>query len=153
MIFIKNNQKKIIVNIHRLHECAQIMLKFLKYQDFDLSINLTTNTTIQKYNKKFRGKDKPTDILSFPFHENLKAGKRIDAKIKDNKNLGDIIISLEYAQKDAKTTWNRKFDDHLIALLAHGIAHLIGYDHQTDTEFKAMLKMEKALLKVVNIKY
>jgi rRNA maturation RNase YbeY len=167
MIIIKNRQRKIKVDIKDLHAKTQKMLGVLNkifsnkninyqdinYQDFDLGIMLTTNNTIQKLNKKFRAKDKPTDILSFPFHENLKAGQAINVKSDEDKNLGDIIISLEFAQNDATTTWNRKFDEHLIALLAHGIAHLIGYDHIADQDFDQMSKFERMLLKSVGIKY
>ena len=163
MIIIKNRQRKIKVDIKDLHAKTQKMLSVLGnkvltkkdalYQDFDLGIMLTTNNTIQKLNKKFRGKDKPTDILSFPFHENLKAGQIINVKSDEDKNLGDIIISLEFAQKDAVTTWNRKFDEHLVALLAHGITHLIGYDHLTDKDFDEMSEVERQLLKSVGIKY
>lgn len=158
MIVIKNRQRKIKVNIKDLHAKTQKMLGVLSnqdinYQDFDLGIMLTTNKTIRKFNKQFRGKDKPTDILSFPFHDYLKPGQKIKIKTPEDKNLGDIIISLEFAQKDASITWNRKFDEHLIALLAHGIAHLIGYDHLTDKDFNSMLKVERTLLTSVGIKY
>ena len=64
----------------------------------------------------------------------------------EDKNLGDLIISLEYVQKDAPKTWDRTFDDHMIALIAHGIAHLLGYDHIIDKDFAVMLKVEKKLL-------
>jgi probable rRNA maturation factor len=153
MISIKNRQKKIVISTQKLHNNILKILKSLKYQDFDLGILLTTNKTIRKLNKTFRGKDRPTDILSFPFHANLKAGQKIIVKSPEDKNLGDIIISLEFAQKDASTTWNRKLDEHLTALLAHGIAHLIGYDHITDQDFNKMVKIEKKLLKFVGIKY
>ncbi len=163
MIVIKNRQRKIKVDTKDLHAKAFKMLgvlnnkilnnKDINYQDFDLGILLTTNKTIRKFNKQFRGKDKPTDILSFPFHDYLKPGQKIKIKSPEDKNLGDLIISLEFAQKDAKTTWNRQFNEHLIALIAHGIAHLIGYDHMNDKDFDKMLKVELELLKSVGIKY
>ena len=172
MIVIKNRQRKIKVNVKDLHAKTQKMLGVLNkilsnkdityqdikhqeinYQDFDLGILLTTNKSIRKFNKQFRGKDKPTDILSFPYHDYLKPGQKIIIKSPEDKNLGDLIISLEFTQKDAKITWNRKFDEHLIALLAHGIAHLLGYDHITDQDFAKMLKVESLLLKSVGTKY
>lgn len=147
MILIKNKQRKIKVDIKKMHTKTQKMLGMLGYLDFDLGILLTTNKTIRKFNKTFRDKDKPTDVLSFPYHDYLKPGQKIKPKSIEDKNLGDIIISLEYAQKDAEKTWHRKLDDHVIALLAHGLAHLIGYDHLTDDQFKKMLKIEHLLLK------
>ncbi len=144
MIFIKNNQKKIKVSEKALTLKAKKMLAFLKYQDFDLNIWLTTNATIKRFNNKYRGKNKPTDILSFPYHE-LKAGETIKVVDPDDKNLGDIIISLEYVQKDAPN-WKQTFVQRLHVLLAHGVAHLLGYDHQTEDEFTVMNNLEKKLL-------
>lgn len=146
MITIKNSQKTTPINTQTLRRKTQAMLKKAGYPDLDLGIWLTTNTTIRRYNKKYRGKDKATDILSFPFHTTLKPGQKIKVTSEDDKNLGDIIISVAYTQKEAMRTWNRTFDEHLVALIAHGIAHLLGHDHETDKEWKAMLAVEHQLL-------
>lgn len=151
MITIKNTQRKIKINQTHIQELAAAMLQALNYKDFDLGIWFTTNKTIHHYNKTYRGKDKPTDILSFPFHPELKPGERIRAHSPEDKNLGDLIISLEYVQKDAPVRWNRTFDEHMVVLLAHGITHLLGYDHETDEEFAVMQKVEKKLLKAVKL--
>ena len=146
MIFIQNRQRKISVDIDKLKKMIQKMLKILNYEDFDISILLTTNATLRTYNREFRKKDMPTDILSFPYHTDLVAGKRINVKIPEDKNLGDIIISLEYVQKKAPE-WGRSFEEHLKVLIAHGITHLLNYDHMTDQTFKVMSKVETKLLK------
>lgn len=146
MITIKQRQRKITVNTKKLTSIAQTMLNTAGYSDFDLGILLTTNATIRKYNKKYRNKDKATDILSFPYNAQLKAGQTIAVRDESDKNLGDLIISLEYAEKDAGKTWNRTFDEHLAALLAHGIAHCLGYDHIDDKDFEIMQKFEKKLM-------
>ena len=98
MIKIINKQRKITLDSKEVKKDVQRMLIILGYQDFDIAIWFTTNATICKYNKKYLNKDMPTDILSFPFHENLKPGQKIVAVSDDDRNLGDIIISLEYAQ-------------------------------------------------------
>lgn len=149
MIKIINRQRKIVVDCKYLEFVIQTMLTELLYSDFDIAILLTTNASIRKFNREFRDKDKATDILSFPFYPFLKPGKRIKAISPDEKNLGDIVISLAYVQKKAPE-WNRSFSEHLVALLAHGIAHLLNYDHQTDEEFKVMNKIEKRLIQAVN---
>lgn len=99
MILIRNTQKKININQKKLQQDAQKILDILGYNDFDLGIWLTTNTTIKKYNHNYRNKDKPTDILSFPYHSDLKAGDKISATTDEDRNLGDIIISPEYVKK------------------------------------------------------
>jgi len=148
MIAIRNTQRNIKINQKHIEQQAQAMLAALNYADFDLGIWFTTNKTIQHYNKTYRNKDKPTDILSFPFHPTLKPGQRIKITSPEDKNLGDLIISLEFVKKDAPIRWNRSFDEHLKILLAHGIAHLLGYDHETDEEFAIMQKVEKKLLTI-----
>lgn len=146
MILIKNSQRSITIDTAHLKKDAQIVLDALKYGDFDLGIWLTTNRTIHRYNRDYRHKNKPTDILSFPFYPELKAGERIVAASDEEKNLGDLIISLEYVQADAKKL-GVTFEQRMKRLLVHGICHLLGYDHIEDADYKVMYKKEMALLK------
>jgi len=146
MIKIRNTQKKIKIDEKKVYKIAHDILAILDYSNFDLGIWLTTDKTIQKYNKLYRKKDKPTDILSFQFHEEIKAGQRIKAKTKD---LGDLIISLEYAERDANKL-DKPLLENLTTLLVHGICHLIGYDHKTDEDYKKMHSRELYILKKLN---
>lgn len=146
MITIRNTQRKIKINLTKLKQNAQKILDALDYADFDLGIWLTTNNTIQKYNREYRNKDKPTDILSFPFHPKLKAGERITVKSPDDKNLGDLIIAPEYVKTHAKKL-GIAFEQHMEVLLVHGICHLLGYDHSKDKDYEIMGKKEQMLLK------
>ena len=147
MISIRNTQRTVKISSAKIKREAQAMLTALGYADFDLGIWITTNKTIRHYNKTYRSKDKPTDILSFPYHTTLKAGQKIVVKSPEDCNLGDLIISAEYVLKDAPVKWDRGFDEHMTVLLAHGIAHLLNYDHITDDEFAVMQKVETKLLK------
>lgn len=147
MITIKNSQRKIKVDTKQLKRDAQTILDSLDYADFDLGILLTSNKTIQKYNRDYRGKDKPTDILSFSYHDDLKAGERIKAKSEEDKNLGDLIIAPEYVVEEAKKL-GVTFEQRMQRLLVHGVCHLLGYDHEIDADYKIMLKKEMALLRL-----
>ena len=142
------DEQKMPTNKEQLKKDAQRILEYLEYSDFDLGIMLADNATIHEYNKKHRNKDKPTDILSFPFHDKLKAGKRIEAKTDEQKNLGDIIISPEYVQEDL-SSWGQSFDERMRVLLVHGICHLLGYDHIKDEDYEIMQKKEEELLKLL----
>jgi probable rRNA maturation factor len=146
MITIKNTQRSAKLSVSRIKTQVQEMLATAGYPDYDVSIWFTTDATIRRYNKQFRGKDKPTDILSFPFHD-LKPGQKLSAQTPDERNLGDIIISVAYAQKDCQKTWKRTFPQHVPHLIAHGISHLLGYDHQNDAEYQKMHTFEQRLLK------
>jgi rRNA maturation RNase YbeY len=149
MIIIKNRIKKIAVDQKKLHADAQKVLSLLGYTDFDLGILLTNNKTIRFYNREYRHKDKPTDVLSFPYHTELKAGERINVKTEEDKNLGDLIISLEYVVADAPK-WGHTFEQRMQVLLVHGMCHLLGYDHIKDEDYKVMHALEKKLLKQLN---
>ncbi len=146
MISLKNKIKKIKISEKKLIQDAQRVLDILDYSDFDLGILLTSNATIRRFNRDFREKDKPTDILSFPFHPDLKAGERISPASNEEKNLGDLIFSLEYIKKDA-LQWNQSLEQRLQVLLVHGICHLLGYDHIKDDDYSVMQAKENDILK------
>lgn len=148
MITIKNRQKKIPFSIKNYQKKAEIILQHLGYADFDIGIWLTTNRTIQKYNHTFRNKNKATDVLSFPHHPDLQAGKKISVTSDDDKNLGDILISVAYVFEN-KSHLEGDFTQRMDRLLVHGICHLLGYDHINDADFKKMFTLEKKLLKLI----
>lgn len=145
MITIKNSQRSIPIQTASLTKDAQTLLDILGYSDFDLGIWITTNKTIRYYNKTYRNKDKPTDILSFSFHPDLAAGERIKPVIDDDKNLGDLIISAEYVKKEAAKL-GISFEQRMKVLLVHGMCHLLGYDHENDKDYEIMKEKEKSLL-------
>ena len=147
MILIRNSQSKIKLNIDKVQKDVEICLEALGYKGFDLGIWLTTNATIRNYNKNYRHKDKPTDILSFPYHQ-LKAGDKIKPQSDSDKNLGDLIISLEYVLKKAPE-YGQTLETRMPILLVHGICHLLGYDHELDEEYKVMQRKENWLLKKI----
>ena len=128
---------------------AQKALDAIGYGDFDLGIMLTTNATIKKYNAQYRNKDKATDVLSFPFHH-IPAGAKIKPLGDDEKNLGDMIISIEYVQAAAKKL-NTTFEKRMNRMLIHSICHLLGYDHILDDEFAVMIKKEKSLASKIGL--
>lgn len=144
MINLQNKQRKIKIDHLQIKEKLDFLLDTLSYTNFDLGVLLTTNKTIKFYNKEYRQKDKATDILSFPYHPQLKAGERIKVNEEEDKNLGDMIISLEYVQDDAKKL-GVTFAQRMDVLLVHGVCHLLGYDHIEDADYEVM-KVEEARL-------
>jgi len=129
-----------------IKEKVEKMIAAIGYADFDVFIWLTNNPGIKKYNATFRKKNSATDILSFPHHPHLVPGERIAVQESDDKNLGDILISLEYVAHVCRRH-DMDFLERIDVLLAHGIAHLLNYDHQTDDEFAQMQVVEKKLLR------
>lgn len=148
MVLIKNTQKSVPISPALLHRFVVRALEELGYGDFDVGIWLTSNRTIRAFNAQYRKKNKTTDILSFPFHHDAQPDRKIVARTPEDRNLGDIMISAEYARKKA-IVFGVPFDDHLKRLLVHGLCHLVGYDHETDAQYEVMHKREQALLKSV----
>ena len=106
---------------------------------------LSGNKEIRYLNSKFRKKDKPTDILSFPFHKKKELNKKL--KTKKEVYLGDIIINInEINNEKLHKSFEKKFD----RLWIHGLVHLLGYVHQKDKDFKKMVQVEKKFFKFVN---
>lgn len=144
MVTITNEELTTELSLQELESNAQSILEWMGYADFDLGILLTDNQAIQVFNRDFRNKDVPTDILSFPFHTELKAGEKIEPQTDDDKNIGDLIISLEYI-KEICAEENKTINQYLRTLLCHGICHLLGYDHYTDETDKVMKEKESWL--------
>jgi len=149
MITIKQTQRSINFSTSVFKKKAEFILSELGYKDFDLGIWLTTNKTIQKYNQLYRNKNTPTDVLSFPYHTELKAGQVIKVKQDEDKNLGDLIMSVAYVLENKKELPG-DFTARMDRLLVHGICHLLGYDHIKDSDYKKMITLENKLLKSLN---
>tara|TARA_Y100001970_G_scaffold196034_1_gene238333 strand:- start:2794 stop:3255 length:462 start_codon:yes stop_codon:yes gene_type:complete len=113
--------------------------RFLNKKVF-LTLLLSNNKEIKKLNKKFRNKNKSTDVLSFPFNEKL--------RIKKNAYLGDIIISYNF-MSHPKTKNFQIFRNRVIKIFIHGFLHLLGFDHSKDKDYKKMIKEEKKIYQSV----
>ncbi len=100
--------------------------------DIELSLSLVGPTKMRTLNKKYRHKDEPTDVLSFPL-QNLDNPSSAKTGIGDILSLGDIFISLEVARQKA-TEAQRTLDAELKFLAVHGFLHLLGYDHERSAE-------------------
>ena len=111
--------------------------KLYKRNTLICSLLLSGSKEIKKLNKKFRKKNKSTDVLSFPFYEK----KQLNTKIRKEKEvyLGDIIINLSQVRNKNNKV---KFKKELIKLWIHGLLHLLGYDHKSDTKYLQMQKLE-----------
>src|SRR3989339_2142647 len=136
MITLRNTQRTVPIKQRQIKEWAKSILKLVAFEGFDVTIWLTTNATIRRYNAAYRNKDKATDILSFPFFE-LKPGEHPQTAVDEERILGDIIISVPRVLKDAQEL-EVSFEERMKVLLIHGICHLIGYDHETDEDHALM---------------
>jgi|TARA_B110000967_G_scaffold167392_1_gene175893 probable rRNA maturation factor len=132
-IYIKNRLKKVEKKIN-----------MFKKNKFKFTLLLSDHKEIKELNKKFRKKNKTTDILSFPFHEK----KKLYNMIKNNNNiyLGDIIINLNKIVKQKK---KQNFFIAFDQIWIHGLTHLLGHRHKSNKDFSAMQKLENKIIKSI----
>jgi len=140
------------INKVRLQKILIIFLKHLFDTECGISLYLTNDGEIQKLNKKFRGKDCPTDILSWAYGDNdMETYGAQKDDFASGKLAGELIVSAERVRQQAvENGWD--FETELIRLLAHGCVHLAGLDHENSTEeAREMLELEIELLKEVDL--
>jgi probable rRNA maturation factor len=115
----------------------------------EVGVLLADDATVRRLNADHRGKDRPTDVLSFPTFEyvledapgNLPPGP---------VPLGDVVLALETVRADAAAE-DKPFPDHVSHLLVHGCLHLLGYDHETTEDAARMEGLERAILEQLGI--
>tara|TARA_Y100000816_G_C25749395_1_gene394126 strand:+ start:113 stop:571 length:459 start_codon:yes stop_codon:yes gene_type:complete len=139
------NWKKIIKNPSRL--ISNLLKKFPDEYKFNkkkvqITVLLTNNKRIKFLNKRFRKKNKSTDILSFPFFEKKNLKKVIKLK---KFYLGDIVISYEDFIKKNKSNYEISF----IKIFIHGFLHLLKFDHISDNDYLIMNKVENQIFKKI----
>jgi probable rRNA maturation factor len=148
-VFISDLQDKYGINTGQLQERALEILTALNCDKHcELSIALVDDQQMHRLNLEYRGLDRSTDVLSFALQEAEDPGlNHRDSEQRDHPIiLGDVILSTETAQKQARKH-NNSFERELYFLLIHGILHLLGYDHNTLKETRIMQTLEQTLLK------
>lgn len=118
----------------------------------EVDVSIVDDETIQQLNKEYRGVDQPTDVLSFALTEVID-DLDFDTTISQHSeifdtlpiHLGDVIISIETAQQQAKE-YSHSLERELAFLVVHGFLHLNGYDHQTTEEEKEMFALQEEVL-------
>lgn len=119
---------------------AEAALAKQKVKKAAVTIALSNDAEVKQLNKAYRGKNKPTNVLSFP-----------NGEIEDGlRQLGDIILAYETVAKEAKEQ-GKPLKHHLTHLTIHGVLHLLGFDHTEDSEAEIMESCEIAILKRMGI--
>lgn len=122
------------VSHRELRQWSKAILRHLKQRQAELSLALVTDLEIHILNRRYRQKDKPTDVLSFPLADELQPFL-----------LGDVVISVETAARQAQRR-HHSLREELQILLVHGILHLLGYDHEASpSEAVRMQRKEREI--------
>jgi len=119
MIEVVNRQRRLKVDTEAWAIFANKALIAIGKSECSATVAFVSDNRIRQLNRKFRGIDKATDVLSFPNDD------------QDELNLGDVAISVETAATQSKEN-GLSFDTEIAQLILHGLLHLCGYDHETD---------------------
>ncbi|MBO5295752.1 MAG: rRNA maturation RNase YbeY [Clostridia bacterium] len=135
-IYFEDEQDKLAVTYKLKMLIRRAVEAVLDYEQYgnpcEVSVTFTDNAGIHELNKKFRGIDRPTDVLSFPLFDF--AGESEEPPVDDFKGmLGDIVLSLEQAAVQAEE-YGHSFAREAAFLTVHSMLHLLGYDHETGEE-------------------
>jgi len=116
----------------------------------EVSVTFTDNADIHTLNRKYRGVDRPTDVLSFPLFDY--SGESEEPPVDEFMGMfGDIVISLEQAEKQA-AEFGHSFEREVAFLTAHSMLHLLGYDHETGEEDEAdMRKRQRDIMEMMGL--
>ena len=106
----------------------------------EVSLDLSDDADVQRLNADHRGRDWPTNVLSFPKQERMEPDGPL--------HLGDIVLSYETVVREAARDW-KATDAHLSHLVVHGLLHLLGYDHSNESEAEEMEAIEIATISVL----
>ena len=152
-VIITNKQKdiKIPTGLRMLiRRCCNAVLRMEKFEgSVEVSVTFVNNEQIKEYNAQYRNKNIETDVLSFPMGENgvYDVNPETGAKI-----LGDIVISIEKAQEQAKA-YGHSLQREVGFLTAHSMLHLLGYDHENNNlERVRMREKEETVLTQLGLK-
>ncbi len=147
---IINNQTLVEYEDEMVEILNKVIRKTLEIEglsnEIEVCVSFVDNDEIKQLNKNFRGKDKETDVLSFPqYNEEELLQNRSNIVV-----LGDIVISLEKAKEQA-LEYGHSFEREVAFLTAHSMYHLLGYDHDTEENTKIMRSKEERVLDLLGI--
>lgn len=143
-VYLKNATRKSGLNPERIRSDTERLLEAIGEKGSSVSLSFVRDDAIRKLNHEFRGKDKATDVLSFPL---LTAG---EGRGPSERMLGDIVISVDTASRQA-ADYDATLDMEVRRLLIHGVLHLMGHDHEHAGERTAMEREERRLADAIGL--
>jgi len=172
---LQNRQRAVAINGARLRRTASAVLSAVRNENTELSLLLVSDRRMRALNRRYRKKDRPTDVLAFPLtpphpshpegegvgggapslqgrgKEKISSpplrGRGVGEGEKPPVLLGDVVISMQTARRQAAELGHGLFDE-VVRLLVHGVLHLLGYDHERSLRDAArMARKERAILR------
>lgn len=149
MIYLRNTTRKHRIDARRMVATARRLLAATGRPEAALSLTFVGDAAMRRINREHRGKDRPTDVLSFPLYEPFAVPKRARAG-EPELLVGDIVISVDTAVRQA-SAYAARLDAEIERLMVHGVAHLLGHDHAEPGERARMIRAEKKLARAIGL--
>ncbi len=143
MTDVTNISSNTTFDVEIVRQAVIATLKSHNSEDCEVSVLLTDDPRITELNRDYRGIDGPTDVLAFSQLEGE------DAELLNSNILGDVVISLETAERQAKDK-PYSYEKEVMILTVHGVLHLLGYDHQTQNDAAIMFKKQDTILQLLH---
>ncbi|MEO1781694.1 rRNA maturation RNase YbeY [Enterococcus diestrammenae] len=141
--------------IHEIDDLLQFAADHLKLpENAEMSVTFMDNAAIQEINRDYRGKDAPTDVISFALEEEGEGEIPVIFDEEDSplpRELGDLMISVERAKEQAEE-YGHSYDRELGFLALHGFLHINGYDHMNPEDEKEMFTLQEEILDAYGLK-
>jgi len=138
-IVVQNRQRTVRIKTPQVKRQLLRVMTYLGCQDQELSVVFANDRLLRELNRTYRDKDRPTNVLAFP-------QEPIDTSGPSARLLGDVVVSLSIAEREAQTL-EQPLEARVVYLLIHGLLHLLGYDHeQSDAAQQRMETLEQELL-------
>ncbi|NXY76225.1 YBEY Endoribonuclease, partial [Glareola pratincola] len=147
-VALRNAQRAVPLRRVPLRRAVCALRAALGASHFDVGLVCAGNGLMRRLNSAYRQRSEPTDVLSFPFHQ-VAAGELPRPRCRDEYNLGDIFLGVEYIHQQCRAT-GENFDSVLVVTAAHGLCHLLGYQHNTKHEWQQMYQKEVEILEDLN---
>lgn len=141
-VYLRNTTRRSGLDRRRVHRTAQRLLHALGEARSSVSLTFVGDARIRALNRVYRGKDRATDVLSFPLDPPR------DAPIE--RLLGDVVISVDTAARQA-AEYDAPLEREVDRLLIHGLLHLLGYDHERPEQQERMAAEERRLAAVIDL--
>lgn len=145
MIHYRNDVRGSGVDARALKRTLRMLLEAVDEGDSGISVSIVTDEAIRKINREHRGKDAPTDVLSFPLFDDGSDEPQIEERL-----LGDIVISVDTARRQA-AAYDAPLQREIDRLLIHGLLHVMGHDHMEAEERAEMEAEERRLAAAIHM--
>jgi probable rRNA maturation factor len=145
-VYLRTTMRRRRLNARRLTSAAQALMRAAGAGDATLSLSLVGDAAMRRLNREHRGKDRATDVLSFPLlsHAERRRAPARAPGAAGERLLGDVVISLDTAARQA-SAYGATLDAEVRRLLIHGILHLLGFDHERPRDRARMRTQERRL--------